>query len=175
MAILLALYCLIAPNVPLVFMATGFAFSALGDYFLDLPNDKFIPGLLAFFAAHIAFLIYLWPHAGFIIAPNGLLLCTGLALVNIAFFLWLRPSLDKDLKLPVAAYSAVIAIMGMAAFTTDLLSIFIPIGAGLFIASDVVLALERFKYPNAAAKQLNWILYAVGQILLAVGVVGATI
>lgn len=63
MAIALALYCLDNDANALIFMAFGFALSALGDFFLDYPQDKyFLPGLISFFVAHVAFLIYLWPY-----------------------------------------------------------------------------------------------------------------
>ncbi|MCF6221967.1 MAG: lysoplasmalogenase, partial [Robiginitomaculum sp.] len=61
--------------------------------------------------------------------------------------------------------------MGIAALTTAL-SLLVPIGALLFIASDVVLAVERFKFKFPLDKKINWALYASGQIVLAIGVVG---
>ena len=168
----LALYCLIVPSAPILFMAAGFGASALGDFLLDLPEDKgFLPGLIAFFAAHVAFLIYLWPYAEFMSAPFGMLICTGLPIANIVFYLWLRPSLPKDMTIPVAVYSTVITIMGIAALTTSLPSLLVPLGAALFIASDVVLSVEKFKTKFWRAKTINGLLYASGQILLAVGVV----
>ncbi len=154
-------------------MAAGFIASALGDFLLDLPEDKgFLSGLIAFFAAHVAFLIYLWPYAEFMGAPFGMLICAGLPIANLMFYFWLRPSLPSDMKIPVAAYSVVITIMGVAAFTTSLPSLLVPLGAALFIASDVVLSVEKFKTKFWRAKTINWLLYASGQILLAMGVVG---
>jgi len=67
MAILLAVYCLQA-DPPLLLMAAGFGLSALGDYFLDLRPKSgheekfFLPGLIAFFAAHMAFVVYLFGY-----------------------------------------------------------------------------------------------------------------
>jgi len=174
MGIMLALYCVYISSLPLYIMAAGFAFSALGDFFLDIPDDKgFLLGLAAFFAAHIAFLAYLWPHMAPLSQLNPAML-GGLGLlfsVNTWFYLWLRPSLDKPLHVPVAAYSTIIAFMGMAAIGTTLPSYLVPLGALLFIASDVVLAIEKFKTKFPYAKTLNWLLYASGQIILAIGVV----
>ena len=64
------------------------------------------------------------------------------------------------MKVPVAAYSVVITIMGIAAFTTSLPSLLAPLGAALFIASDVVLSVEKFKTKFWRAKTINWLLYA---------------
>ena len=99
----------------------------------------------------------------------------SMIVLTIGFFLWLKPALPVDMKIPVAAYSGVITLMGITALTTTLPSLLVPLGAILFIASDVVLAVERFKFKFPLDKQINWTLYAGGQILLAVGVVGALI
>ena len=173
MAVFLAAYCITA-QPPLTIMAAGFALSALGDYFLDLRGEKwFLPGLIAFFAAHVAFAVYLFGH----MAPPSMFtpiewgLCAALIAITVAFYIWLQPSLPGDMKIPVAAYSLVITIMGITALTTTLPSILVPLGALLFIASDVVLAIERFKFKFPLDKKINWTLYASGQILLAIGVV----
>ena len=173
MAILLAVYCLQVPNVPLYIMAAGFALSAFGDFFLDLRGEKwFLPGLISFFIAHVAFAVYLFPHAATLSMYTGYEwgMSAGLIAATLGFYLWLKPALPSDMKIPVAAYSVVITIMGIAALTTTLPSLLVPIGAILFIASDVVLAVERFKFKFPLDKQINWALYASGQILLAVGV-----
>ncbi len=176
MGMALALYCLIAPNAPIIIMAIGFALSALGDFLLDLPDDKgFTLGLFAFFAAHIAFIVYLWPlmvpFHHFTLMEVLIVIITILS--SAIFYIWLKPSLSKDLIVPVAAYSTVIALMGIIAFTTTA-SLLIPLGALLFIASDVVLSIEKFKFKFLWDKEINWALYAGGQILLAIGVVSIT-
>lgn len=169
MAVALAVLCLAKAPAVLVFMAVGFALSALGDLFLDFPDGKyFLPGLISFFAAHVAYLVYLWPHATW-----SILICALVGIFTLGFIIWLKPSVDKELVIPVAAYSIVIALMGMAAATTTLSSVLIPIGALLFIASDVVLATEKFKFKFPMDKTINWILYAGGQIALAIGVMSS--
>lgn len=171
MAICLGLYCFIVPHAPIIAMTTGFLLCAIGDFALDLPEDKgFLPGLGAFLLGHIAFCVFLWPFATW--AP---MLCAVIALFSAGFFLWLRPALDAALRLPVLFYSGIIALMGMTAFTTDLSSPLIPLGAGLFIASDVVLAVQRFKREFPFGMSVNWVLYASGQICLALGAVGSQV
>ena len=177
MGIALALYCLFAPSAPILIMAIGFALSALGDFLLDLPDDKgFTLGLFAFFTAHIAFIVYLWPlmvpFHHFTIMEVLIVIITILS--SVIFYIWLKPSLSKDLIVPVAAYSTVIALMGITAFTTTATSLLIPLGALLFIVSDVVLSIEKFKFKFPWDKEINWALYAGGQILLALGVVSIT-
>lgn len=174
MCVALALYCVLVPSKALPIMAAGFALSALGDFLLDLPDNKgFTLGLFAFFSAHIAFVVYLWPmmvpFSAFTMVEYFIVLITIIS--SAIFYIWLRPSLDKDLIIPVALYSTVIALMGITAFTTTAHSMLIPLGALLFIASDVVLSIEKFKFKFPWDKEINWALYAGGQILLAIGVV----
>lgn len=174
MGICLGIYCIVAPSAPVTIMAIGFLLSALGDFCLDIPEDKaFTPGLFAFFAAHIAFVVHLWPMMMPFSAFTGIEYAIVLATIvfNLAFFLWIRPSLTKDLVIPVAMYSTIIALMGITAFTTTAPSMLIPLGAAMFIASDVVLSIEKFKFKLFMGKEINWALYAGGQILLAIGVV----
>jgi len=173
MAVLLAVYCLQNPIAPLYIMAAGFALSALGDFFLDLRGEKwFLPGLISFFAAHVAFAVYLFGHTVPLSMYTGFEwgMSAGLIAATVAFYIWLKPALPNDMKIPVAAYSVVITLMGIAALTTTL-SLLVPIGALLFIASDVVLSIEKFKFKFPLDKHINWAFYASGQILLAIGVV----
>jgi len=174
MAVFLAAYCIVVPTAALYIMAAGFALSALGDFFLDLRGEKwFLPGLISFFIAHVAFAVYLFGHTVPLSMYTGYEwgMSAGLIAATLGFYIWLKPALPSDMKIPVAAYSVVITLMGIAALTTTLPSLLVPIGAVLFIASDVVLSVERFKFQFPFDKQLNWALYASGQILLAVGVV----
>ena len=175
MAVLLAAYCVVEPTPALYVMAAGFALSALGDFFLDLRGEKwFLPGLISFFIAHVAFVVYLFGHTVPLSKYTGLEwgMVAGLIAATLGFYIWLKSALPSDMKIPVAAYSVVITIMGIAALTTTLPSLLVPIGAVMFIASDVVLSIERFKFKFKFDKQINWTLYAGGQILLAIGVVG---
>ncbi|PHR60395.1 MAG: hypothetical protein COA43_06675 [Robiginitomaculum sp.] len=176
MAVMLAAYCFITPNTPLYIMALGFILSALGDFFIDIPDDKgFTPGLFAFFAAHVAFIVHLWPImislADF--TSTNYIICAAVIISSLAYYLWTRPSLDKDLVIPTALYTIVIGMMGVTAFNTTAISPLVPLGAFLFMASDVVLSIEKFKHKFWAAKEINWVLYAGGQFLLAIGTVAS--
>ena len=177
MALALAAYCLTAVSAPLYIMAIGFMLSALGDFLLDLPEDRgFVLGLAAFLSAHVAFIIaifaYLPPLTALTTANWALAAATIAA--SVGFYLWILPKLDKGLKIPVGAYSIVIAIMGVVAFNTTS-HLALKIGALLFILSDMVLAIAKFATPFPGHKPTNWILYSSGQILLAVGIVYACV
>jgi len=85
--------------------------------------------------------------------------------------LW--PALDTAMRLPVLAYMLAIVAMGIAAFTTQ--SLAVMAGAVLFLASDAILATERFLLaPDAAQRTITgpaiWITYIAAQIAITLGV-----
>jgi uncharacterized membrane protein YhhN len=122
----------------------------VGDVLL-LPPDRFIPGLAAFLAAHVAFTCGFvaggLPHltwAGFaLIALPVPLASVGLRVIRGAARR--SPALAK----PVAIYLLVISLMLIAAIGHgDGLGI---VGAALFLVSDGILGWNRFVQPLPAA------------------------
>lgn len=120
------------------------ALSLLGDVFLMLPQDLFVPGLASFLLGHIAYV------GGF--AADGLVasrLGIGIVLVAIAVALIGAPILravrngdEPALAVPVLAYMLVISAMVACAIGVG--SPFAIVGAGLFYASDSLIAWNRF-------------------------------
>lgn len=131
----------------------GMAFSCMGDIFLMLPIDAFVPGLIAFLLAHLCYIIAFRAgfRAGRALWAAGALLAV-FAGINLAG-LW--PLLPSDLRIPVVVYVAVLALMATLALarawshastTTPALpgARWAAIGAVLFVISDSVLAWDRF-------------------------------
>lgn len=131
----------------------GMAFSCIGDIFLMLPFDAFVPGLIAFLLAHLCYIVAF--RAGFR-SGQGLLFSAALlavfAGINLAG-LW--PLLPNDLRIPVVVYVVVLALMATLAlaraWTNNAATPSAPtsarwaaIGAVLFVISDSVLAWDRF-------------------------------
>lgn len=131
----------------------GMAFSCIGDIFLMLPFDAFVPGLIAFLLAHICYIVAF--RAGFR-AGRGMLFAAALlavfAGINLAG-LW--PLLPNDLRIPVVVYVVVLALMATLALTrawrknpatpsAPTSARWAAIGAVLFVISDSVLAWDRF-------------------------------
>jgi uncharacterized membrane protein YhhN len=154
-------------------IVAGLCFSLVGDVFLMLPRDRFLPGLLSFLVAHFCYIVaFATPHAF-----NGDLVVLALLLVyGCAMYGFLFPRLGT-LKLPVAAYMAVILAMGWCAvsrFSVERSSASFDgaIGALLFIVSDSLLAIDRFRKPLRWAGL--WILgtYFAAQVLIARSVGG---
>jgi len=161
----------------------GLVASIGGDVFLMLPADRFVAGLIAFLIAHLFYIaaftseitvLVWWP-----LIP--------LAAFGLILYLILASSLAK-LKLPVLLYIIVILLMTWLACTRQLqpgqpevlqqalgqagrvsqggaLPAFI--GAVLFVISDAVLALNRFRGAFRAAALLNLSTYFAAQALIA--------
>ena len=146
----------------------GLVFSLVGDILLMLPQDRFIPGLVSFLAAHIFYI------AAFMNESNRALSFYELIPFVIYGILMLRllwSHLGK-MKMPVILYMIAILIMGWVAASRWLLtgqagSWQAFVGAILFIASDSVFALERFKGRFRSAQLLILSTYFAAQWLIA--------
>ena len=123
----------------------GLIFSLAGDVFLMLPSDRFLLGLTAFLATHLC---YIWAFCSKINALNWLPL---LPLISIGALLAysFSPDLGK-LKIPAYLYTGMILGMFWLAWTrfiqeSDIENMLVFLGAGLFVISDLILAVVRFK------------------------------
>jgi uncharacterized membrane protein YhhN len=123
--------------------------SMLGDVWLMLPRDLFIPGLVSFLFAHLAYIAGLWADGvSFLGFAIGLAVAALAALVVGGRVLRaVRAGDDPAMAVPVGAYMAVISLMLASAFGTEE-----PLamgGAALFFCSDALIAWERFVTPRA--------------------------
>ncbi|MCE9648528.1 MAG: lysoplasmalogenase [Parvibaculum sp.] len=154
-----------APVVALVCLAIALALGSAGDYFLALKDDpkNFQRGLIAFLIGHFFYLAVMMPHAG---RPEGIQLA-GVALLiamSVGTFNWLSPKLGSHM-LPVGIYMGVITLMALAA-----LSIPAPLaglGALLFVFSDAIIAIDKFRRPVPFRGPIIWVTYYAGQAFLA--------
>ena len=124
----------------------GLLCSLVGDIFLMLPSDRFIPGLLSFLVAHLFYIAAFTsgrPQTGAFWYAIPFLIYGGV-------MLWiLFPHLGL-MKLPVLIYMLVILMMAWQALvrcreTEQAGSALAFFGALLFTASDSILALNRFR------------------------------
>jgi alkenylglycerophosphocholine hydrolase len=165
----------------LVWFGLGLAFSMAGDIFLMLPRERFIPGLIAFLLAHVAYIVGFnqtppsWNLPAFIIT---MLVAFTILRVYRRIAAGLVASGNSSLRPPVLVYSLVISLMLVSALLTltgitwqALPAMLVSAGALLFFISDTLLAwnkfVQRLKYGPLAVI----ITYHLGQTLLAVGAV----
>lgn len=158
---------------------TGVGFALLGDVFLMLPGDFFVPGLAAFLLAHVAFLAAWLDDSRFAARPLAWLVCL-LAAIGLLWLLW--PYVVPALRVPVMIYAIVLATMaGQAvgrawqhAAMADALAHparRAALGALLFMVSDSLLAWDRFRHalPLSALWVLGTYYPAIGLIAGSVG------
>jgi len=156
-----------------VLIVLGLAFSMLGDIFLMLPSDRFIPGLLSFLTAHLCYIAAFTVKQGFGFTV-WLLLVFALFGAILLRLLW--SDLGK-MKLPVIGYVLVIMTMGWQAWERYLAVGGLPalsagIGALFFAGSDSVLAWRRFRKPFPSARLIVMVTYYTAQLLIALSVGG---
>lgn len=155
-----------------VLILGGLIFSLLGDIFLMLPRDRFLAGLASFLIAHLCY------GAGFLLDQDFLVFRAILPFIGLAgLAMWvLRDGLGKW-KIPAYAYTGVISTMGWLALSRwisggQIEYLLALLGAGLFMLSDLILSLNRFKVAFKSARALNLFTYYAGQWLIALSVVG---
>mgnify|MGYP001222862387 CR=1 FL=1 len=156
-------------------LAAGLLASAAGDAALAQEGERpFLAGLAAFLLAHLLYIVLFivhWPGADSFFAEPWR---AAAALVLVVFCgLMLRrllPALPGEMRLPVVAYVAAITLMGLTAFGVP--GIGVAAGATLFVASDAILATQKFLLAEASPHRAwtghaVWALYYAAQLLIA--------
>lgn len=152
-------------------IALGLLFSLAGDIWLMLPGNYFLAGLISFLIAHVC---YIFAFASQPLPFNALWPFIPLAIFGVIFLRYLWPAL-AEMKWPVMIYLTVIvgmtalAVSGGAAWRTPS-ALLAAVGALFFMASDAVLAVERFRQPFRWAKAVVLSTYFLGQTLIALSV-----
>ena len=146
----------------------GLLCSMAGDIFLMLPSDQFIPGLVSFLVAHLFYIGAFTRGRRFRFSFWSLL---PFVVYGILIFIFLSPGL-KAMKLPVLAYIVVILMMGWQGWerwndTGQRLALLAFFGTILFIISDSVLAINRFRQPFELARALTLSTYFTAQWMIA--------
>jgi uncharacterized membrane protein YhhN len=131
-------------------LLAGLGLSLLGDVALLWPQQGFLPGLVAFLLAHLA---YLWAFTrGLRLAARPVAFAAYAVLAGVVLTL-LWPGVPAGLRLPVAAY--VLCLAAMAAQTAcwwlaarggvgQALAQRAAVGGFLFLVSDTLLATSKF-------------------------------
>lgn len=152
-------------GAPLLVVA-GLALGSAGDFALSRPGQAaFLAGMAAFAGGHLAYVAEMWTPGGI-----GQIWPLGLVMVALAVSteFWLIPR-TGDLRWPVRAYVLVISAMALAALTLPPERGVMQIGAGLFVLSDLLLAIWLFVTPRRALALALWPAYWLGQALILMG------
>ncbi len=148
-------------------LLAAMVFSLAGDCLLMFPG-YFIPGLVAFLIAHLFYIALFKRDVRWFPSRRALL---ATLTIGAAMYAFLYSGLNPVLRIAVAAYVLVIALMaaqaiGRATVLRDRSSLGVAVGAGFFMLSDALLATNRFAVPLPMAQL--WVLstYYVAQILI---------
>ena len=157
-----------------IFIVSGLVFSLVGDTFLIYPKKHFKKGLITFLIGHICFTIAFIVSSGF---SFTFWIFLPILIIGIHFLRSIFPFSDK-IKIPIIIYVIIIAIMGWMAMERlncipTLGTLLAAIGAVLFMISDAVLALNKFRKPFFRAELIILSTYFTAQWLLAVSVIVA--
>ncbi len=160
-----------------VLLIIALALSAAGDAFLAQDGEKaFLGGLGSFLLAHIAYVMLFGLAGGGVeiltVQPWRLGIPVVATLAALLLLFRLMPAVGPTLKLPVALYVAAIAAMMWTSATVPVP--IVMVGAALFLASDSILAIEKFLFPPASpnrawAGPAVWILYWLAQVTITLG------
>lgn len=157
----------------------GILFSLGGDVFLMLPREQFIPGLIAFLLAHIAYIIGFSPQLSEINLSSlavGIVVAISSIVIYRRIATGLRAHANRSLIIPVSIYVIVISLMGFSALLTltnedweALPALLVSAGAILFMLSDTILAMNKFVAPVKHGQLVVIIAYHLGQIGIVLG------
>lgn len=139
-------------------IVAGLVFSLLGDVLLMASPRLFVGGLLAFLAAHLCYLRAFTGDTRLFAQPAAL---AGLLAIGSGILAVLWNGLEPALKAPVVVYMLVLVAMAAQAIARakehpGRSTRAAAIGALLFVVSDAVLAIDRFRAPIPLASL--WVL-----------------
>ena len=139
--------------------------SLAGDVFLMLPRDAFVPGLVSFLLAHIAYVVGLnqdsdgrWLFALPVVLIAGVL---GTRLVR-----GIRAGGHNELVVPVIAYVLTILVMVSSAVASG--NAAGAVGAVLFMTSDSLIGENRFVVARPWQPVAIMVTYHLAQALLVI-------
>jgi uncharacterized membrane protein YhhN len=151
-------------------LGNSLSFSTLGDMFLGLDADRlFIFGLASFLIAHLLYIVLFArnrPEPR--INGSQKMLAVLLVIFSASMFVWLWPNLG-DMRLAVVVYLCAITGMGVTALLAGFRAPWVTLGAMLFIVSDSMIAVSKFKSPIEYGNYLIWATYYIGQLFIALG------
>jgi len=152
---------------------TGLWLSLAGDVFLMWPQQGFLPGLVAFLLAHLAFIVAFTRRVPLVARSQPFALYALVAAVLLSR-LW--PGVPPALRLPVLGYVVCLATMAAQAGVvwlaargseSESLARNAALGGVLFMVSDTLLAFSKFNAPIALSALLILVTYWVALGLIA--------
>jgi uncharacterized membrane protein YhhN len=158
------------------FVVGALVLGLLGDIGLLLSrgpdaDPPFVLGLAAFLVGHLFYIVAFSRHGlHWLFALAGVLIVGGAAALTLAPVLrGVAARAGRELAVVVGGYSAVLGAMAVLAVATS--SVATAIGGLLFLASDIVLARDRFVHRLVRGPVLVIVTYHLAQFLIVIGLI----
>jgi uncharacterized membrane protein YhhN len=123
----------------------GLCFSLVGDVCLMWPKEGFLPGLVSFLLAHLAYLVAFTRQVRLASRP---LVFVGYGVLAAVILSLLWPGVPDALRTPVVAYVVCLACMAAQAAVVWRSGLahgaVLALGGALFMTSDALLATNKF-------------------------------
>jgi uncharacterized membrane protein YhhN len=154
------------------------AFGLVGDIGLMLsrddaavPDGPFLVGLGSFLLGHVCYIVAFIQHGVHPLSTlAGVLIVAGVASLALPQVLrGAHRTAGPQLTGVVAGYAAALAAMSVLAVGTS--KVVTAVGGVAFLASDCVLAFERFVRPVPRGKLTVIVTYHVAQLLIVIGLI----
>ena len=172
MLLLIALLYFTKEPTQLLFLPVliAFIFSLFGDVFLMLGDEGFVYGMIAFLLAQV---VYSFAFMQQVSVYNYYLLIP-IFILTFGFYLFIVNNLGKYRR-PVSIYVSIITLMLWVAvnrfvFETSLQNTYIFSGAILFVVSDGLLSVNKFKQKFPFAEAIILLTYYAAQYLFLMAV-----
>lgn len=160
--------------IKLLMIALGFSWA--GDTLLLVEKKIASPiffyfGLGAFLIAHIYYIL-LYKKLGHQKQSLPLLL---FYIIYLIYFLYLLlPGMELNLAIPVVLYAFILSAMAWSAWrivsANKLFGLYVVLGAALFVISDSILAIRKFRMPITQGDFLIMVTYLAAQFLITWGI-----
>lgn len=151
-------------------LGAALCFATLGDVLLDWPGNYFVPGLCAFLVTQLLYALLFsrdWQRP-FTLNAMTRMLVVGVLLFSVTLTAWMWPNLGK-LAVPVMVYIGALTLMVESALLAQFKTKWIVWGAVLFMLSDSLIGVNRFKMDVPWRDYLVWATYYVGQCGIVLG------
>jgi uncharacterized membrane protein YhhN len=169
MTSLMAFYWVVSTRRSKLYLGALF-FSLLGDIFLLDKEGLFLFGIGAFLITQVLFIVLVLGRSSRSSKSNLIWSAIPFLIYLVLLMRTLAPELD-DLFYPVLIYGSVISVFGITALNYHLNqrnseSLILLSGALLFIASDSMIALNKFYSPHMIYPVAIMLTYALAQYLI---------
>lgn len=151
-------------------MVAALILHAIGDGLLNLGSRCFLAGMAAFFMGHFGYIAAFLPHryqSRQLPAQRGAIIVV-LVIATAVLSLCIWPMLPGTLAIASPLYSLALTTMAVTALLGHWRGPWVPVGAMLFVLSDILLGLKIFAYHGSFVFAI-WPAYAAAQISIPLG------